>query len=275
MARINIDSSFFGDKRIDRLAKLSGEDPIMTRGRMLHLWHHCYLQRSAVLTEQEIDLHTEWLGDKPFAELLVISHLASPEGSEKVDRTYRISGVEDRIDYLVQRSEGGKRSAEVRRKKYGTSKPGIKNAEHPQKTHRTSPEDHLKITEPPTLSPSPPPDLALAPSLSSGGALIAPPEERVKKINTIAIERALEKRSIAIADKLMGVFREVGGDEFAAQASLPTWVWDAVVNRWRKWDAFCIEATNAFQSGKATFFQHQLRQSITAALLLANDQRGA
>jgi hypothetical protein len=99
-----------------------------------------------------------------------------------------------------------------------------------------------------------------------------PPKEK-KAPNKIALEISLEKRSVAVADRLMGIFREVGGNENAAKEKLPPWVWRLIESRWLKWDAFCVEATNAFRDGKATYFQAQLRASITAALLLEVDSR--
>jgi hypothetical protein len=120
LARLNLDAQFFADKRIDRLAQVSQENPIMVRGRLIMLYMHCYNQRSAIVKRADIDVHVEWLDDKiSYADLMVRSLLADDLGEDQ----FRIRGVADRIGYLEKRSEAGKKSVEVRREKLGSAQP--------------------------------------------------------------------------------------------------------------------------------------------------------
>lgn len=145
MPRINIDDLFFSDKRIYALAEYLGEHIYTTQGRLLNFWHYCFSQKVSVLTQSEITIQS----GKNCADALVEFGLA-----ELLDNAmYRIKGIDDRIQWLLQRSKAGLKSAKIRKAKYGSSKPGFVNdsrttIEHPFTKPRTT-------TEPLTLSLSP------------------------------------------------------------------------------------------------------------------------
>jgi hypothetical protein len=185
---------------------------------------------------------------------------------EEENGIYAKGGAE-RFAWLKERVDagrkGGRKSAEVRREKYGTTQP-VSTEANPKQSF-DSPEAKFKQTRSKTN-----PTSTVTVTSTSLKIPVGLPKPRSQN-QVIAFERSMEKRSIGIADKLMGVFRKHGGDEVGARDELPSWVWNMIENRWNHWEAFCIEASNAFKSGKATFFQHQLRESIAAALLLTLD----
>ena len=112
MARINLDSSFFGDPRIEHLGILSGEGKFAARGRIIGVWHYSYEQMRDVLTALEIDQHAGWFppaGEKLFGELLVQASLAEPTG----EGSYRIKGARPRYQYLVHLRENAKRGGQA------------------------------------------------------------------------------------------------------------------------------------------------------------------
>jgi len=99
--RINIDSEFFGDKRIDFLSKLLGEDRFTTMGRIVTVWHYAYCKGDEVIAEKDVDIQAVLHG---FSEKLIESNLA-----EKTDNGIRLRGVSDRIKWLRERREAGRR----------------------------------------------------------------------------------------------------------------------------------------------------------------------
>lgn len=186
--RINIDLKFLADKRVDRLARLCAEEKFTTIGRLIYLYAVCYDKRSPYLSSQEVDLHTDWIGQSRFADLMVDAGLAKPP--EKDQKLYFIQGIKDRIKFLLEASDSGKRSAEARREKYGTAQPGAAPTENPPKVpegtfedSRRYPEGLPKVVEDLTLTPSPTPNPAPSPHIkersSIGGDTLreSPPEE--------------------------------------------------------------------------------------------------
>lgn len=132
LKRINVDLIFFTDKRVNRLASFCKESHLTAMGRLLQIWMECYLGVSDVLSEEKIEMQSEWAGEKTFSELLVLAKLA-----DKLDaKTYRIKGVGKRIrefrDNIERQREKGKKSAEARREKYGTAIPhgGVNDSNH-------------------------------------------------------------------------------------------------------------------------------------------------
>src|SRR5262245_51000096 len=115
MARVNLDEQFFGgDKRIDFLADVSNERSYITRGRLIQIYYSCYKRKTAVCTQDEIAMQSQWLGEPPYADLMAKAHLAESVGPT----LYRIRGIEERIQYLIEQQErgrrGGKKSALLR-----------------------------------------------------------------------------------------------------------------------------------------------------------------
>lgn len=189
-------------------------------------------------------------------------------------------GGEERFAWLRDRVGGGKKSAESRKKKYGTAQPNPRTEpELSSASVGTAPELARTAPEPLTTSTS----IYLIPTEENktnlvpgnGSPTATQPKVALKKRqpNPIAREMALKARAPAAANQLIGVLREHGGDETAAMESLPPWIWNFVISRWRKWEAFCIEAQKEFSSGKQSFFQSDLTRSLTAALLLATDNQ--
>jgi hypothetical protein len=198
--------------------------------------------------------------------------------AEERDGGIYAKGGKERFAWLARKVEagriGGIRSAQSRiekaRSKRKQTEANTKQAEVDAKQRyakRSKRNLTVTVTDTVTVTPT-------ASILGDTPAIaVATDEQSPRKKNKVALEISLEKRSVAVADRLMGIFREVGGNENAAKEKLPPWVWRLIESRWLKWDAFCVEATNAFRDGKATYFQAQLRASITAALLLEVDSR--
>lgn len=124
MARVNLDSTFFSDPRIEHLGRLTGEGKQAARGRLAGLWLFVYDQTRDILTAEETDIHSEWFsqGGKSFGALMVEAMLAE----RLEDGTYRIKGAKDRYSYIIacreNAREGGKKSAEKRWGKQAVSK---------------------------------------------------------------------------------------------------------------------------------------------------------
>jgi hypothetical protein len=113
LARLNIDDKFFGDIRIERLALLSGEPRVTTTGRIIRLWWDSIDRLESERSAEDIDLHAEWFnpGKGCFADLMVAAKLAT----KMDDGNYRLAGVEERMQWLVEKREesslGGKISS--------------------------------------------------------------------------------------------------------------------------------------------------------------------
>ncbi len=105
MARINLDANFFGDKRVDYLAQMTSESKLLTMGRLISIWFQCYHQITPYLNEWNINICAEWLGSNSYADYMEKANLA-----EKFeDKIYKISGVTERIIYLKERQEAGRK----------------------------------------------------------------------------------------------------------------------------------------------------------------------
>lgn len=197
MARINIDLTFFSDARINRLSNIMGLHRYIIEGKIIRVWSHCYQQISDELTGEEINLISESSQEECFASLMVKCLLAE----RMEDGRFRIKGVADRIEYLINAQEkaraAGKRSAEAKMAKYGDTRLRNKDGkvvrgQNPpidQKMDKSSQsESNLGLTpgqsesNPLTLTPPLPPALALAPdSLLAAVASKPPKKPRVKK----------------------------------------------------------------------------------------------
>ncbi len=115
MARMSVDDSVQRDPRITKLAKLTGWSRRETLGCLvMDVWPITYDQRTAVIAADLVDLAA---GLDGFAQYMVDADLATwVRGNRKV----RISGAEERIEYLDHKRKagrvGGLRSAESRNK---------------------------------------------------------------------------------------------------------------------------------------------------------------
>ncbi len=126
MARINVDSKFFCDPRVAELAAEVDEDLWSIEIRLIHLWHSCYQQRSAIFSYKSIDAICKIPN---FSKAMILCGLA-----EELDGKVRVKGVDERIEYLIKNySDMGKKSAEARKKKTGTAQP-VRKLEHDSNT---------------------------------------------------------------------------------------------------------------------------------------------
>lgn len=141
--RINVDSHFFGDKRVGRLAALCKESHLTSIGRLLQVYHYQYTQRRVTASAEELDLHAEWMGTPCFGELMTQAQLAR----RLSEGTFEVRGVRDRIEFLNSASEAGKKSVETRRKMWGTAQPG----KGPPNVPSEVVPDLSKVSEPLTL----------------------------------------------------------------------------------------------------------------------------
>lgn len=197
---------------------------------------------------------------------------------EKEDGIYAKGGA-DRFSWLQERVEagkiGGKKSAQARKIKYGTAQP---HAEANPKQSFDILEAAPKQTEAPpkpTVTSlfinSPSDEKNNTPILDTHGVVDAAPKARRKKSsNPIALEIALKNRAAAIADQLLGTLvKKIQ----PADAGLTEFAIGVINTRFGDWERFNKEAAWSYQSGKELFFISQLKESVLAALLLANDQR--
>lgn len=174
MARMSIDDSFGRDPRVRVLAKKCGWSRRETMGALLDIFAVCYDRVTALLPEQHIITTAEQDGlECPgFVEKLIESGLAS---RHKNSSMIRIAGAEERILYLIQKSEsgrvGGLKSAESRKKqpKQTSSTPQAVlplTLKHPGSTPqapRNPPVPDLVPDLDPASVPDPVPSLALVP----------------------------------------------------------------------------------------------------------------
>lgn len=120
MARMSIDDMIVRDPRITKLAGTVGWSRREVVGCLvMDVWPICYDQRESIIASELIDIAA---GRPGFAAAMVESGLASwVRGNRKV----RISGAQERIEYLERKREagrvGGLKSAESRRQSPSTT----------------------------------------------------------------------------------------------------------------------------------------------------------
>lgn len=133
MPRINIDTEFFGDPRIEATANASGMSLYEARGRLLTLWNFCYCQIRSDLSHKEALIHSGGHADfiKNATEFGLI---------DQTESGYRVKGTEKRFGYLIKCREAGKRSAESRKQKYGSSNPRSNKSDEVENPTGSSPE---------------------------------------------------------------------------------------------------------------------------------------
>lgn len=113
--RINLDSKFFTDARFKLLVHELGEHRFQVLGRIVELWHYCYVHLTTLVDPKMIDAICERKG---FAEGLIRCELGEPR-----DGKVHVRGVRKRIENYLKAIEDGKKSAAMRRQKYGTAQP--------------------------------------------------------------------------------------------------------------------------------------------------------
>lgn len=106
MARMAIDDMIGRDPRVLRLAKLTGWSRRELCGALIvDIWPLCYDRLSAELPVEDVDTAAELVG---FADLMVQSGLATRAGRRGAGRAIRLSGAEDRIQYLLSKRAAGR-----------------------------------------------------------------------------------------------------------------------------------------------------------------------
>lgn len=265
MARVNLDSVLFGDGRIDYLGKFLGTNKYEARGRIIAVWHFACAQARDVLTAEEINIQSDWFNhdDICFAEAMVKARLA-----ESVDdQTFRVKGLRDRIQYMVDATARGQKSAQVRREKYGTAQPSRspitlesvpKGARKDLESLSTIPEraskEARKHVEVLALAPAPAPALVLKkeegegkeracarndPPPSFGGLLRAPyrPDaNEAPKVLAVELQRVWnEHRGAMPPCKQMSYLRETtAADLLSVNFEKDSAYWTEVVQRMAK-----------------------------------------
>ncbi len=117
MARMSVDDMLSRDPRLLRLAALTGWSRREVAGCLvLDVWPLCYDRMSCLLDPKDVDAAA---GLEGFADHMTTVGLAKKIGGAR--NRIRISGAEERIEYLHKRSAagraGGLKSAEARRNK--------------------------------------------------------------------------------------------------------------------------------------------------------------
>lgn len=129
MALLELDDAFLRDERFSMLGELTGRGKWDARARVEALWFDCILKTKDVRSADEIENFTGWFDSDrgSFAELMVRAKLAErvpsstkQDGGETEQLLgYRIRGVAERMEWLVEirkkRAEsgalGGKKTA--------------------------------------------------------------------------------------------------------------------------------------------------------------------
>lgn len=137
MARMSIDDQFLRDPRITRLARRLGhQDPDLTRGKLLHVFALCYDHRSPHVSRDDIETICEGMTDALIDPRIDLA-LDEPEG-------IRIRGADDRIDYLRDQSDRGRKGGV----ESGKSRRGNKNEAYASKQAKHDGTTASKQTKP-------------------------------------------------------------------------------------------------------------------------------
>ena len=110
--RVNLDDPD-NDPRVRRLARLLGLPVLHTVGVLFGVWRSCYVRRTPLIEEHEIDLAGETEG---LAQGMLVAGLATIEADPSNDeapaskkRVVRVNGISVRIGFLEQASQKGQR----------------------------------------------------------------------------------------------------------------------------------------------------------------------
>lgn len=115
MARINVENEWFDDPRRMRLAVLLG-DTFRADGMALNAWR---LAQKYWFPKRQLIPMKAWLDAGLNQELMVVGL------AQVVDGAVFVRNAPKHFNWLFGQSKKGKKSAESRRKKNGTAKPGV------------------------------------------------------------------------------------------------------------------------------------------------------
>lgn len=106
--RMNVEDRALRDPNIQRrLPRFTGLNRFDAIGRLLHVWGLCYDARSPVALIEDVDDRAELDG---FARAMVSAGCAR----DLEDGTIWVCGVEERIGYLIEAADNGRRGGETR-----------------------------------------------------------------------------------------------------------------------------------------------------------------
>lgn len=107
--RVNVDSMALNEPRIKRMARRLNVSHYDVLARLIHVWMVCYERRMEFIPDVDVDIAS---GELPgFVAAMVDEEMADRED----EKTVRIRGVVERINFLESQSEKGKASGKRRR----------------------------------------------------------------------------------------------------------------------------------------------------------------
>ncbi len=109
MARVNLDGKVWKDPRVKRLAKRRGITIHTTVGMLAAVWDVAYDNKTPIMPRIDVDTAAD--ADN-FAADMVAEDLATPITDDLV--SVRLRGVTERIQYLLQQAERGRKGGLVR-----------------------------------------------------------------------------------------------------------------------------------------------------------------
>lgn len=173
MARINIEDQWWSDLRRSKLSKILGSE-YLADAAAIRMWKLAqdFWKNERGLIPIHVWEHFEFAKECVACGLAVIDR--EPNGTERP--FIYVRGSCEYLDWIREKRElaiiAGKKSAESRKKKFGSSQPpGGKGHKQPKNSsiNRTEPNENSTEPNPPTLVPVPSPvlDLSLVPADST------------------------------------------------------------------------------------------------------------
>jgi uncharacterized phage protein (TIGR02220 family) len=112
--RVNVDSKDLPDPRFMKLGLALGTSRFDALGRCVHVWAYALGRRSPLLSSDDIDAIAERIG---FTEALIRAGLATADGDH-----VRLSGIADRLDWLLVQDRKRELALEAKRAQLGLSR---------------------------------------------------------------------------------------------------------------------------------------------------------
>lgn len=142
MPRINIEDKLWADQRFDALKIILGSE-YLALGYMLKIFK--LAQESWLKNEQQLIPHETW-------NLYDFSSVEKVGLVEKFPDGIYVKGSQENFIWLKNKQEAGRKSAETRKLKYGTSQPKSPNRRRTATEHLF--DNRRTATEPPTPTPT-------------------------------------------------------------------------------------------------------------------------
>ena len=109
MSRVNLDGKVWKDPRVKRLAKRRTWSLRETIGTLAAVWDVAYDNKTPIMRRIDVDTAAESDG---FADDMVTEDLAEPIAEDLI--SVRLRGVRERIQYLLDQAERGRRGGHAR-----------------------------------------------------------------------------------------------------------------------------------------------------------------